>query len=46
LVTLDKDFGERAVVFGEPHRGIIRLVGISARRQGETCLRTLTKYEG
>ena len=44
LVTLDKDFGERAVVFGEPHRGIIRLVGISARSQGETCLRVLAKY--
>ncbi|MCC5874368.1 MAG: DUF5615 family PIN-like protein [Gammaproteobacteria bacterium] len=24
LVTLDKDFGERAIVFGEAHRGIIR----------------------
>jgi predicted nuclease of predicted toxin-antitoxin system len=44
LVALDKDFGERAVVFGEPHRGIVRLVGISARRQGETCLRVLAKY--
>jgi len=25
LVTLDKDFGERAIVFGEPHCGILRL---------------------
>lgn len=33
LVTLDKDFGERAIVFGEPHSGIIRLVGIAAREQ-------------
>lgn len=34
LVTLDKDFGELAVVRGRPHRGIIRLVGFAAREQG------------
>jgi predicted nuclease of predicted toxin-antitoxin system len=44
LVTLDKDFGERAIVFGEPHNGIMRLVGISARQQAEYCLSVLTKY--
>lgn len=37
LVTLDKDFGERAIVYGEPHRGIIRLVGISARSRPITA---------
>jgi predicted nuclease of predicted toxin-antitoxin system len=26
LITLDKDFGELAVVHGEPHHGIVRLV--------------------
>lgn len=45
LVTLDKDFGERAIVFGEPHNGIIRLVGIAAREQARYCLAVLNKYE-
>lgn len=44
LVTLDKDFGERAVVFGEPHSGIIRLVGIAAREQASYCLKALELY--
>ena len=44
LVTLDKDFGERAIVFGEPHCGIIRLVDIPARQQAEYCLRILSRY--
>ena len=29
LITLDKDFGELAVVRGVPHHGIVRLVGLS-----------------
>lgn len=33
LVTLDKDFGELAIVKGMPHCGIIRLVNISAKKQ-------------
>lgn len=44
LVTLDKDFGERAIVYGESHRGIIRLVGIPARMQAEYCQRVLVRY--
>ena len=32
LVTLDKNFGELAILRGLPHRGILRLVGIPARR--------------
>ena len=32
LVTLEEDFGELAIVLGEPHSGIIRLVGLSAGR--------------
>lgn len=44
LVTLDKDFGERAIVFGEPHSGIMRLVGIGARAQAEYCIAALDKY--
>jgi predicted nuclease of predicted toxin-antitoxin system len=31
LVTLDKDFGEPAIVRGLPHAGIIRLVNFPAR---------------
>jgi predicted nuclease of predicted toxin-antitoxin system len=37
LVTLDKDFGEMVVVRNHPHRGILRLVGFAARRQGAAC---------
>lgn len=44
LVTLDKDFAERAIVFGEVHNGILRLVGIAAREQAEFCLSTIRKY--
>jgi predicted nuclease of predicted toxin-antitoxin system len=44
LVTLDKDFGELAVIQGRPHRGIIRLVGISATRQAATCQEVLTRH--
>jgi predicted nuclease of predicted toxin-antitoxin system len=44
LVTLDKDFGELAVVRGVAHSGIIRLVKISARRQAAVCLAVLTAH--
>jgi len=44
LVTLDKDFGELAVVYGMPHCGIVRLVGLPARRQGEYCVALLARY--
>ena len=44
LVTLDKDFGELAVVRGQPHSGIVRLVNIKAVRQSEMCLRVLGLY--
>ncbi len=37
LVTLDKDFGELAIVHGQPHAGIIRLVGIPARLRAAAC---------
>jgi predicted nuclease of predicted toxin-antitoxin system len=41
LVTLDKDFGELAIVRELPHAGILRLVGLSARQQAEVTLRVL-----
>lgn len=44
LVTLDKDFGELAVLHGQPHNGILRLVGISAHRQSAVCLEVLSKH--
>lgn len=45
LVTLDKDFGELAIVYDLPHAGIVRLVGFSARRQGAAILHALETYE-
>lgn len=46
VVTLDKDFGELAVVRGTSHHGIIRLVGYRAAEQGAAALATLVKYAG
>ena len=48
VVTLDKDFGELAIVRGVRHRGILRLVDIRAAEQerlGATsrALRQITK---
>jgi predicted nuclease of predicted toxin-antitoxin system len=45
LVTLDKDFGELAIVRGQPHSGIIRLVNLAARQQGTYCLHVLKIYK-
>lgn len=44
VVTLDKDFGELAVVTGLRHRGIVRIVGFSARQHGAICARVLARY--
>lgn len=44
LVTLDKDFGEHAIVKGAPHAGIIRLVGIRARDQGPATVQVLNVH--
>jgi predicted nuclease of predicted toxin-antitoxin system len=44
LVTLDKDFGELAIVRELPHSGIVRLVGFGAIQQGAVCLRLLEAY--
>jgi predicted nuclease of predicted toxin-antitoxin system len=45
LITLDKDFGELAIVFGQPHSGIVRLVNMSTKQQGEVCMEVVTRYE-
>lgn len=44
LVTLDKDFGELAIVHGITHHGIVRLVGISATQQANVCLRVISLH--
>lgn len=44
LVTLDKDFGELAIVRATPHSGILRLVNLSTRQQAAVCLRVLELY--
>jgi len=41
LVTLDKDFGELAIVHEISHCGIVRLVHFPARQQAAVCLRVL-----
>jgi predicted nuclease of predicted toxin-antitoxin system len=45
LVTLDKDFGELAIVRGKVHCGIVRLVNISARRQAAVCLEVVGRHQ-
>jgi len=44
LVTLDKDFGELAIVHEIPHCGILRLVNFSSKQQAEVCRRALAIY--
>jgi len=44
LVTLDKDFGELAVLHGMAHCGILRLVAISARQQATVCQQVLAAH--
>lgn len=43
-MTLDKDFGELAVVRGKEHRGIIRLVNFPAASQGPVTVKALAHY--
>lgn len=44
LVTLDKDFGEIAIVRRVHHTGIIRIVGLPASQQGAVCALMLDRY--
>ncbi len=44
VITLDKDFGELAIVRGARHSGIVRLVDIPAAAQGPTCAIVLRRY--
>jgi predicted nuclease of predicted toxin-antitoxin system len=45
LVTLDKDFGELAILRGLPHHGIIRIVGFSVKQHGSVCLSVLDSHQ-
>jgi predicted nuclease of predicted toxin-antitoxin system len=45
LVTLDKDFGELAIVHRTPHSGIIRLVNLGARHQARACMQVIDLHE-
>lgn len=44
LVTLDRDFGELAVVQGAKHSGIVRLVNLAARDQAVACEQVLASH--
>jgi predicted nuclease of predicted toxin-antitoxin system len=44
LVTLDKDFGELAIVRGALHAGIVRLAGLAAREQGLAAREVLAAH--
>lgn len=46
MITLDKDYGELAVLHEQPHAGIIRLVDIAAREHAARCVRTIERYRG
>jgi predicted nuclease of predicted toxin-antitoxin system len=44
VVTLDKDFGELAVVFDAAHAGIVRLVDFRSSKQAPVCLRVIEEH--
>lgn len=44
LVTLDKDFGELAVLHGHPHCGILRLANLSTVLQAKVCKMIIEKH--
>lgn len=43
-MTLDKDFGELAIVRGQPHVDIVPLVNFRAAAQGPACVELLAQY--
>lgn len=45
LVTLDKDFGELAILKGMPHAGIIRMSGFRVIRMAAVIDHLVTSYE-
>jgi predicted nuclease of predicted toxin-antitoxin system len=45
VITLDKDYGELAILHQIPHAGIVRLVDLSLKQQVEICSIVLERYE-
>jgi len=45
LITLDKDFGELAIVKGLPHSGIVRLAGFRAAQMAMAIHYVVTRYQ-
>lgn len=45
VITLDKDFGEIAIVRRQPHSGIVRLVTLRAEQQGAAAVAALARYD-
>ena len=46
VVTLDKDFAELAVAFGQPHSGIVRIVNLPLSKHAAICLRAIEQHGG
>ncbi len=44
LITIDKDFGELAIVYGYPHYGMLRLVNLSTVQQASASKIVLDRY--
>ena len=44
FVTIDKDFGELAVLRQQPHHGILRMVNFAARSHGDVCIAILAAH--
>jgi predicted nuclease of predicted toxin-antitoxin system len=44
LITLDKDFGELAVVRDLPHAGIVRLAGLGLAMQAQVLLEVIRRH--
>ena len=45
LVTLDKDFGEFAILKGLPHSGMVRLTGFRAMQMANAIHHVVNTYE-
>lgn len=44
VVTLDKDFAELAVAFGQAHSGIIRIVNLPLSKHAPVCLGVIDQH--
>lgn len=44
LITLDRDFGELAVLRGTKHSGIVRIVDVRVKDQAARCIEVLAAH--